>query len=58
MRLICKSQILELIQIQFHFFKAIQSTKFEKCIETMKEELKSMEENKVWDIVDLLECAR
>ena len=34
------------------FSKVIESDEFEKWIDVMKEELKSMEENKVWDIVD------
>ena len=37
------------------FWEAIEIVKSEKWINVMKENLKSMEENKVWDIVDLLE---
>ena len=40
------------------FSEAIESVESEKWIEAMKEELKSMEENKVWDIVDLPEGAK
>ena len=40
------------------FSEAIESVESEKWIEAMKEELKSMEENKVWDIVDLSEGAK
>ena len=40
------------------FSRAIESIELEKWIDVMKEELKSMEENKVWDIVKLLESAK
>ena len=40
------------------FLETIRSTKFKKWIDAMKEELQSMEENKVYDIVDLLEDAK
>ena len=40
------------------FSKAIKSVESEKWINAMKEELKFMEENKVWKIVDLPEGAK
>ena len=40
------------------FSEAIESAKFEKWINAMKKELKSIEENKFWDIVDLPESAK
>ncbi|RDX76180.1 hypothetical protein CR513_43858, partial [Mucuna pruriens] len=37
------------------FVHAIKSDNYEKWLNAMKEELKSMDDNKVWDIVELLE---
>ena len=33
--------------------KAIECEKFDKWIDAMKDELKSMEQNQVWDLVKL-----
>ncbi len=50
-----KSQILTLesIKIQFYFQKPQESNKFDKWLNAMKDELKSMEQNKVWDLFEL-----
>ena len=40
------------------FSQAIESTKSDKWINAMKDELKSMEQNKVWDLVELLESCK
>ncbi|RDY03185.1 hypothetical protein CR513_13259, partial [Mucuna pruriens] len=36
-----------------NFFQAMQSSNSQKWIDTMKDELKSMQENDVWDLVEL-----
>ena len=40
------------------FSQAINSDKFDKWIDAMKEELKSMTQNNVWDLVELPEGSK
>ena len=40
------------------FSQAINSDKFDKWIDAMKEELKSMTQNNVWDLVELQEGSK
>ena len=40
------------------FSQAINSDKSDKWIDVMKEELKSMTQNNVWDLVELLEGSK
>ena len=57
MRLIHKNQTLLNANL-ISFSKVIKSVEFEKLINVMKENLKSMEENKIWDIVDFSKSAK
>ena len=54
MRLICKLNI-GINADPVSFLKAIESVKSKKWINVMKKELKSIEENKAWDIIDFPE---
>ena len=40
------------------FSQAIESDESDKWIDAMKDELKSMKDNKVWDLVELSESSR
>ena len=40
------------------FSQAINNDKFDKWIDAMKEELKSMTQNNVWDLVELPEGSK
>ncbi|RDX64091.1 hypothetical protein CR513_57388, partial [Mucuna pruriens] len=37
------------------FYQAMQSSNSQKCIDAMKDELKSMQDNDIWDLIELLE---
>ncbi|RDY09883.1 hypothetical protein CR513_05695, partial [Mucuna pruriens] len=41
-----------------NFCQAMQSSNSQKCIDAMKDELKSMQDNDVWDLVELPECVK
>ena len=40
------------------FLQAIESNEFDKWIDAIKDELKSMEQNNVWDLIQLLEGSK
>ena len=41
-----------------NFNQAIESSNSQKCIDAMNEEMKSMKDNDVWDLVPLFEGAK
>ena len=48
-----ESEIDSSIDDSIFYIKAIQSEDSEHCVNAIKEEIKSMDQNQVWDLIDL-----